>query len=467
MKYALFVCAAVLLSACGSETGSDGASKILPPLEVAPNPPLPGHHSYPKDVLAQEVEVLQTTLEELYPGLYDMHSKARVQQRFDHMREVASGEGELSYSRWMAQIAQLTVDLGDQAFQWGHSPNYSQWRDNEVNLPPFNLHQQDGKWLIRQVHDDDSGLTPGMEVSTFQGRKLDDYLRENRALLPVQGTSTATQAEWLEDAFAKHHTNFWERSDTYKLTLADGTTLNVDGIPGSGYNAAEAYMATSPRIGFDSEEAVGIMTLPTLDYHALEAAGTPYEQAIGAVFATVKNRECSSLVIDLRGAANGHIKVALELLSYLTDQPVLDSIYKSPTINITHRVYAVSTKMLEPTFLVSMMRGAEQPDLAFDGKVVVLTDGDNRGATGLLVSALSKRPNTLIVGEQPPVFEWGIHHGTYFLEMPYSKVLVGIPSTRMIVNKAKAGSTDLVPVDHPISDGPSALATAVGLAAKP
>ena len=467
MKYALFACATVLLCACGSDSGPDSDDTNLPPLTAANHPELPGHHDYPKDVLAQEVTVLQETLEELYPGLYDVRSKARMQQRFDHMRSVASGEGNLSYSQWLSQIVQLIVDLGDQAFLWGHSPNYRQWRDNEVNLPPFNLRQENGKWVIHQVHDDDSGLVPGTEITAIQGKTLDQYLALNSGLLPVQGTSASTQAEWLEDAFAMHHTNFWERPDTYTLTLGDGTQKVVDGITGAEYNVASDFMRTQPRIGFESQEQVAIMTLPTLNYRDLENAGTPYEQAIGAVFSTVKNRGCTSLVIDLRGTAEGHIKVGRELLSYLTDQPLLDSIYKSPTINITHRVYAQSTKMLEPTYLVSMMRGPEQPDLAFDGKVVVLTNGDNRGATGLLVAALRKRPNTMIVGEQPPVFAWGIHHGTYYLEMPYSKVMVGIPSTRLIVDKSKASTAALVALDRAIADGRNALATAIALAAKP
>ena len=192
MKYALFACATVLLCACGSDSGPDSDDTNLPPLTAANHPELPGHHDYPKDVLAQEVTVLQETLEELYPGLYDVRSKARMQQRFDHMRSVASGEGNLSYSQWLSQIVQLIVDLGDQAFLWGHSPNYRQWRDNEVNLPPFNLRQENGKWVIHQVHDDDSGLVPGTEITAIQGKTLDQYLALNSGLLPVQGTSVST-----------------------------------------------------------------------------------------------------------------------------------------------------------------------------------------------------------------------------------------------------------------------------------
>ena len=399
--------------------------------------------------------MLEETFRELYPGITDVCNAEQLANRFDRMRTAAQADS-VPYTTWLGEVAMLTRDLGDLEITWHHSPNYGAWRQKNALFPPFTLDRHDGKWVMATVLDGEGVLKPGMQVDAINGENLDAYLLKNAPLLPTQSGNANVQAEWLEHAFSRHHTNFWERPEDYVIHSGD-STFKVHGLSIDELETGEMLARIAPRISFSADGTTGVLGLPSLDDQTLEQAGTPYAQSFKLAFATAQMQGLSDLIIDLRGVSNGKVKVVRELMRYLSDEPLLDSLYKTPVINITHQHYAFSSNMMEPKYLVKLMGAAETPNEAFKGRVHVITNGDNYGVAGLLVAALAKRDNTFLVGEQAPVFDWGIHHGQYLLQMPYSNIIVAIPSTRLIANKAAAGGSELVKLDHPLPDGPTLL----------
>lgn len=418
-------------------------------------PQLVSNTAYPSDLLLEEVTVLEETLHELYPGLTDVVSKEHLAHRFDRMRQVASADS-VPYTTWLAEIAMLTTDLGDLELSWMHSPNYNAWRQSHATVAPFRLDRHQGSWIIASDYSSEGSLTPGMVVESINGETMGAYLDQNAPLLPTQGNDQNVQAEWLEKAYSRHHTNFWERPKTYTLS-GKGETVTVQGTTIDELETAEMLEPVNQRISYKNVDGVGIMGIPSLDDAVLAGAGSPYEQSFQLAFATAHFQNITDLVIDLRGTTGGKVKVVRELMRYLSDQPLLDSIYKSPTITIKHQHYAFSSNMMEPKFLVKLMGAVDVPATPFKGRVHLITNGDNYGVAGLLVAALAKRENTALLGEQAPVFDWGVHHGQYLLQMPFSKVIVAIPSTQLITSAPAANGPELVPLHTRLHDGPDMM----------
>jgi hypothetical protein len=357
-----------------------------------------------------------------------------------------------TYLEFLKLLAPLFTDIGDIGTQWGHSPEYIKFRNENIPMFPFQLKIQDDKFYVRNNYTDDASIVPENEILKINGETAADYLKKNYTLLPTDGKIKSIQQRWLEAYFPQHHSNFWAQPDTFKLELKDkaGKTYikSVPALLKKQIQTKKNSLNTAvPILQFYISGNTGVLTIPSF-------TGRKLETFIDSCFTVLQSQKIQNLILNLKGDGPGNLYFGSVLYSYLKQSPSKyaeqihikgDSSFKYTEPNITNESIEKLSDLL--TTVTSPKKNS------FNGNLYVITDGWTINAKGFFCARIQERANTFFVGEECGASTFGINVFPISLTLPNTGLQIYIPTVQVEINKTKNHSSVTgVSVSYPFKD---------------
>ena len=416
-------------------------------------PGLKCHKTFTSDQLKADFLLLTTKLQDIHPDLYRVTPKRSIDKRIsDIQNNIKSSK---TYLEFLKLLAPLFTDIGDISTQWGHSPEYIKFRNENIPMFPFQLKIQDNKFYIQNNYSNDASILPESEILKINGETVTDYLKKNYSLLPTDGKIISIQQRWLETYFPQHHSNFWAQPDTFKLELKDKTgkvyNKSVSALFKKQIQAKRSGSNSTPLfLQFYIFGNSGVLTIPSFK----ESGGNKLEAFIDSCFTILQTQKTKNLILDLKGDGPGNIYFGAVLHSYLKQKSSKyaeqihikgDSSFKytDPTVSF-ETIEKLSTKLTEVT---------PPKKSSFTGNLYVITDGWTINSKGFFCAKIQERPNTFFVGEECGASTFGINEFPVSLTLPNTGLQIYIPTVQIEINKEKNHSSVAgVRVNYPIKN---------------
>jgi len=410
------------------------------------------HKTFTPEQLKTDFLLLKTKLQDLHPDLYRVTSKRLIDKRINEIR-TAIGTPK-TYLEFLKLLAPLFTDIGCINTQWGHSPDFIKFRNENIRLFPFRLKIQDDKFYIRNNYSDDASISPETEILKINGETAADYLKKNYPLLPTDGKIRSIQQRWLEAYFPQHHSNFWAQPDTFDLELKDKTgkiySKSVAALLKEQIQIKKSLQGSaSPSLQFYVSDNIGVLTIPSFK----ESKGNKLETFVDSCFTALQAQKIKNLILNLKGEGSGNIYFGSVLYSYLKQTPFKyaeqihikgDSVFKYLEPNTSY-------ESIEK-FSVLLTEVTQPKSNSFDGNVYVVTDGWTINSKGFLCAKLQERANTFFVGEECGASTFGINEFPVFFSLPNTGLQIYVPTVQIEVSRKNHASIRGVEVDYLFTD---------------
>ncbi len=416
-------------------------------------PGLKCHKTFTSDQLKADFLLLTTKLQDIHPDLYRVTPKRLIDKRISDIQ--SSIKSTKTYLEFLKLLAPLFTDIGDISTQWGHSPDYVKFRNENIPMFPFQLKIQGDKFYVRNNYSDDASIVPESEILKINGETATDYLKKNYSLLPTDGKIKSIQQRWLEAYFPQHHSNFWAQPDTFKLELKDKAgKIYTKSVPALLKKQIQTKKTSSnaavPVLQFYISDNTGVLTIPSFK----ESNGNKLETFVDSCFTVLQTQKIKNLILDLKGDGSGNLYFGSVLYSYLKQTP-------SKYAEQIHIKGDSSFKYLEPNTsyesiekLSVLLTTVTSPKKnSFNGNLYVITDGWTINAKGFFCAKVHERANTFLVGEECGASTFGINEFPIALTLPNTGLQIYIPTVQIEINKTKNHSSVTgVSVSYPFKD---------------
>ncbi len=182
---------------------------------------------------------------------------------------------------------------------------------------------------------------------------------------------------------------------------------------------------------------------------------------IKRAFSAISRAGTSSLILDLRGNTGGNRTGAVALAKHVVTQPfsytiLQPSLKPGPYLNPVGRLYLLLSRL---KYHVGHLYGRHRTELgtefsyryrpaktSYQGQLYVLTDGFTASSATMVTSWIRQHTSAIFVGSQASGGYNGNNGGSFpAITLPYSKMQIRFPVYRLILDKASAQRSGLVP----------------------
>ena len=426
-------------------------------LEATDTKKLRSQQTYTPDQLAEDFRILIVTLEEAHPDLYRVTSRVDLDKRIYKIeRQIKSSR---SYLEFLKIIAPIFTDIGCIHTQWGHSKDFIDFRNENLRMLPLDLAIKNRRFFLKRNYSNNYNLNFGIEILEINGEKINQYLKKNYSLLPIDGKIKSIQHKWLETYFPKHHANFWDQPDTFKLLIREGDNLiyeeRIAALLKNEFQDNWFKATINKRhLRFSTEDEIGYLTIESFNNSKIAAGGQNYNVFLDSCFNVLNKLEPLALIIDLRGIGWGDVANGAALFSYLTSAPFtyLETVKSNQKVDFSYPENIFEMPKVKLEKLIALCKKV-QPKLAcFRNDIYVIMDGSSVGAKGVFCARVKGRANTFLVGEESGGCTFGVNVNPLKLHLPNSKIQVFIPTVQMILDSENYKSTNGVKPAYPIQE---------------
>lgn len=374
--------------------------------------------------LKEDVAVLEQALRFARPMLDKEFSNEWLDKRFKKLNAELSDS--MSYLAFLRKVALLLTETRSFYISWGHSREYMQFRNREIPLFPLRFEICDGRFFLTKALNGET-WPKGVELLSIDGVACGKYLKENYALLPIEGENHFLQDRWLEAYFANHHGNFWSQPDSFVVEWADAEgkkrISTVAAVLMSALQPQEPVRA--PVIARDS--ATGIPVIDLRDYllHKTPLPDWRVDSLLGNLHSD------PVMVLDLTGFNGLDLQLGSVLLSRL--YPEAHHFYdRLEDFSVDGKG---GWRLWKPDSLSAppVPFPLPNPYQVFSGKLIVVVDGATSSFKRLLAAHLSHRPNTVLMGELPIGNSYSVLADLEIRSLPHSGISISIPKVRLSV----------------------------------
>lgn len=326
---------------------------------------------------------------------------------------------------------------------------------------PFRWTLVEGRGIV-DSSSDGTGLRRGDEILAIDGRPLETVISDVAAYVPVDGYTDwsrnggITQSgEFMGGAVDHFGMLLWETGPQALLSVksADGATRDVS----VGRISFEDWSALATTGSSEFKDAITFERIGekaaylSVDTFVNYRAPVSPQDLYGPVFEALRNEGRDTLILDLRRNGGGSTDASQGLIANLiaTQRPIkremrIATLDHAPwegmlrtwdqrAINPDPRgfiknedgSYTLRDGIMDETAPVS------PTDVAFNGRLLILTSADNSSGSTNLIAHLASRSNTVTIGERTGGSAEGPTAGVvFFLTLPESGVVARIPMFR-------------------------------------
>jgi len=389
--------------------------------------------------IAQDIDVLITTLKTNHPGVYDYHSPAA----FDALMAAYQNEGQAAQSVLDEyKIVSKIIAAVSDAHTYALNPYYQNILKEELLFP------------LKTTINNNTITINGKRLEAINGHGADDILKHLQTFANSDANTLPYKNAFIELEFPIKYFTFFDASAAFEVKLQDEAPVTVTG---KAYPEGLRPGPAAPSFSIDSGTAT--LKIPSWEDEMASSFNQNLqamaEQAeLGRFIKTSVQKAIDAgaghLVVDLRGNKGGKSGPAAILLSYLISEPfayyseISVASASFPTkAHITNQELVQLYESASTQGLVTERNGAYYfkdqfvPPIApnpnqFKGTVEVLVDKYSLSVSTDVVAVLKKNRAVTITGAE---LGGSLEHycaGSYInLKLPNSGIEVNIPLQRL------------------------------------
>jgi C-terminal processing protease CtpA/Prc len=447
---------------------------------------------YSAQSLQEDIEILQSALKSLHPGLYRYNDTIEIEKRANDLKNLFGRPGSLQEVYLAISQYLESVKCGHTyANYWNQPKHIQQALFEQSDKLPFTYTLVNERMIVEKNLSNDDRLKRGCEVLTMNKISISDILSGLLQYISTDGSNE--QKKWADlqltgqgdyeaiDIFLSLINP--PKEDKYALEIMDlksGEKFSclVNTISREERKTRLMHRFNEQELTYDSlwrfeilENGIGYMKIGTFVTYKMSLN---WKKFLSNAFNEMKRKEIRHFILDIRGNGGGMDQVSHELYKYLVKEPI-----ELPSAN--YYVSAVETPAKLRSYLSTWENGfynwgnrvkrSENGLYAFKekekvlqlkptkkmyrGMTYLLIDGANSSATFYLARNLKAGNVATLVGQTTGGNLRGMNAGAIlFLSLPNTKVEVDIPLISTIYggNPPDAGLQPDILIEPKIQD---------------
>jgi Peptidase family S41 len=428
---------------------------------------------YSPTQLQEDFDLMRTVMEKFHPSLYWYTPKDSMDIIFNHFRgSIRDSMNEQQFGFSILAPVTTSIHCGHTSFNY--SKKYNKFMQG-IRLPSFPLFLKiwgDTMIVTGNLNRKDSIIKRGTQINSIDGRNAAELTHIMFRFLPIDGYADNMNYLRLSSAFPYYHRNIFGISKSYSVDYTDSTGNGIASIP-----LFEPLSDTTKRdrkdlpnekrkkpgrnetqkdgrsLKFDSAHNAAIMTVNSFDegYHLPKF----FRQS----FRTIRKKNITNLVIDIRNNGGGKVNHYTRLAAYLRNTPfkVADTAVSIRKGFGSYGKYFTNSKLNSIALGLFTSKKSDaryhfnywenhvfkpKKKNFFQGNVYVLINGSTFSASTLFAHALKGQENVQLLGEEAG----GGNYGNNGLMIPN----IVLPNTGM---RVRMPLFRLVQYNHGIKDG--------------
>lgn len=407
---------------------------------------------YHPDSLKSDLDLLQTAMEEVHPGLYRHTSKATIDSVFMSEREKITKPS--SYFDFVRSVSRINSQVRCIHTHGIHSPEYQQWRNDSLRRFPFLLKHIDNRLYILENYSEVEEIKAGSEILEIDGQPTSKVINSLLPELHSDGWNNSFKYRQIETRFSKIWSNLRSHDGDFELKIADAATnkkktYKINGISPDSLNARHGrYLAAIDRINpikleVNEDKNTAYLAIRTFNDARLKAFGINYSKKLGEIFLELKEKEIEHLVLDLRDNTGGSTSYGMLLASYL--QPGINYvdrvlIKKNADYSFAEHIVdssgmehdSVETSPAENGWMIwsnyPNTRYYRSIPFPFKGKVHLMVNGGTLSSASVFTAVIAFNKRARIYGEETGGAYVGPNGAPLIIKLPHSGIRFSIPT---------------------------------------
>lgn len=393
-----------------------------------------------KEQITEDFQILETTLKNNHPGIYDYHSENDFAQIIKSLKtEINAAKNVLDEYRIVSKLISAVSD----AHTYVMNPYYSSILQEELLFP-----------IIPQVNNNQITID-GKRLKSINGYPEKEILKQLQSFANSDGNTIPYKNAFIEMEFPLKYFVFMDDAAIFEVVLENGETKKLKGK--SYFKEGLRNTQSKPSFTIDGKQAT--IKIPTWEDETASPFNSNLEEMaqnsilgkfVKESMEKVMDAQTEHLIIDLTGNIGGKSGPAALLLSYLIAEPfkyyseIGISSDRFPTKEYISNKELVAFYESEDTkkfinevegkyFFKEMLLPKISPQAqAFSGTVEVLIDKYSLSVSTDVVAILKKNREVKITGDE---IGGSLEHycaGNYInLVLPHSGIEVNIPLQRL------------------------------------
>lgn len=402
-----------------------------------------------------DFELLNSTLEAMHPGVLRyiskdtlLNSRQEMESRFQESRS------PLEFFRLLAPyVAQIRC--GHTSLEPPAPVMRGPRRDG--NLFPLRVCRIDSRWWVLKDLSDPAVIPEGAELLAINGRTMPEVEKLILSSFSPDGFNKTGPLFYMQRMFALFyamHVDWSPEPLSLDFVLPNGQRIKKE-LQGVGWETVVASGSSSSkpfRCSFLDNGAHAV-----IDVRYFGAPG--FASFLESTFRKLKEKQVTTVTIDLRGNGGGTDDDGALLCTYLINEPFGYFERIEVTENYAdERNWKGVKKDDQSRRIITFSNGlAEQTpaDNAFSGRVFVLIDGGTFSTAADVASVLySNGIGTFVGDESGGGFDGNTSGASYRLKLPHSKIELDVQNwmytTSIGHRKSPLGQGRGVPVSHEV-----------------
>lgn len=423
------------------------------------------HPVFSKQLLEEDFDVFQGSLEDFHPGLYWYRDKAEMDRIF--------WEGKASLTQPMTErgfyrlLSSVLSKVG-----CGHtytSLSEKTLEEEMVAFLPFQLQFVDQKaFFIKSYGDDPESIRPGNQVTSINGVSMDSIYAACMNMLNGDGFTETGKINMLNAHFWYTYAELFEVTEQHNVAYLDANKqlhrMAIDALPKKemyeSYFAKDESEETKRNVVLTIDNALATLTIKSFFGWKEGKKRIKVETKFKEVFRTLEEEDISQLIIDLRD--NGGGRVPWVFYAYFVDEPFLfaknaDLIFTKTPSSYPYQKLHPAMKWIKRKWLHTWFPGSSKMSKVdstrfemtslymtkpyraktpkFEGEVYILTNGGSFSAASDVAAMMKSSELAVLIGEE----SGGGYFGNTSMEksyvtLPHSKLRLEIPLVRHQLN---------------------------------
>ncbi len=416
---------------------------------------------YPPAVLSpaelqQDLNILQTELQNVHPGLYTYTPKSKLDAIFKSIRtELDTPSTPLAFFR---SLMPLHRAIGNNHTKIYPPDDYVDALTTQLPRLPLRLYWYQDTLFVTEDVSQENEIGQGSQIVSINGENALEVFRFLANQLTTDGVNLSYPYTLTGLGFSRYYGYFKGTPESflieYKTPEGIQKEMYMSGIPVPEIMAnREARIKQGPpkdELHFSVQDGVGILRLSTFQIDP-SSNSTPkaYKRLLKDTFSQLEADNIKTLILDLRDNGGGFPEAANHLLSYLISKPVYPSRGEYALVNSISAPHHYQEDMFFKHFhrqplqwdgqyyqVKGAARTKVKPNtLTFTDKLLVLINSRCASATTELLGQIASHCSATFIGEETggnPVTQ--VASDLLTLVLPNSQLKVQLPAIRSVMN---------------------------------
>ncbi|MBD3748418.1 MAG: S41 family peptidase [Sphingobacteriales bacterium] len=408
------------------------------------------NEKHPPQKLKEDLNILQTSLEEAHPGVFWYLSQQKFKQEFDSLKnQLTDSLTSLEFYRKAAPLVS-SIKCGHTRLVYPGLKYSKAQKDSLKNVGKLPLGLLDyfvlnDSLFIKKVNTtEEKVLKPGMQILKINGDDVEDIIKKEEKYFSSDGYNTTFYPQVLNKSFANYYYAAFPKSDSVNFLIKDADTVFSYTLKRHSEKKVKHQLSKEEQLkkkklthekrvfvrknryrGVDENQQAlldfkidtYVKSTAILTVKSFAFPHNNFHRFFRESFKRIKEKNIQHLILDLRNNGGGNLMSCNLLFRYLYDKP-----YQfTGRANMSARYF--STAKYADHFLINSLRGifplifVKKDSLGYysklptdklknpkkynyQGDLYVLINGYSFSATSLLAANLQEAKRGIFIGEE-------------------------------------------------------------------